>query len=327
MFNKVVTALAKPLTAKLAWLGGSLAAITAILSVCGFLALRAHQHLLGIHTLVPAEQSAWTVEGGRFVYNSVLYLFSGLLTNGWILLCTALSIGWPLLLNNPQRVTTMQARTATRAGRWLLMGVSFTAVMTVLIVLLKHESVSDLLVVHQTYDTELVRRSHEQGLIALRSRYALLVALLVLLFVWLRSLPTLLQIGFKRPESEQPAADQTWRPTRWHLLVLGLWGLFLIPLFYLPLTYGKLAKANEYFNVCLIKDLGQPAEKPNPAPDAAACPEGAYQGWLLYKDSSEVVVYTGTPAIQPIQIFRRGDFARIQVIKHGNIFAERMTTP
>ncbi len=77
MTDKILSTFIKSLGAKIAWIGGAAAGITATLSAIGFLALRAHQELLGIAGLVPTSADSWTIEGAKFVYGSLYLLFGG----------------------------------------------------------------------------------------------------------------------------------------------------------------------------------------------------------------------------------------------------------
>lgn len=311
MFDKLLSAFTQSIFAKVAWLGGSLAAITAILSACGFLVIRAHQNLLGILGLIPIHPESWAAEGARFVYNSLLYLVAGLFSSSWVILLILLSVLFPVIMANARWAAKIQAKTEYFIVKTVIFFLSFVGLLVIIAVFLKYESVSNLLVVHQTFDNELVIRGHEKGIEDLRLQYAMLASLLVFLFVWLKLLPQLLHIQFGKTSnySTEEETKKSSQFSRWHLGLLILWFFFLIPLFYLPMNYGKMVKSNTYFNVRLIQNSDESSSH--------------YEGWLLHKDSNEIVVYTGTPAIEPIHIFQRGDVARIEIVGFGNIFSER----
>ncbi len=310
MISKLLSIITKPIAAKIVWLGGSLAAITAILSACGFLVIRAHQHLLGIAGLVPIYADSWIDEGARFVSNSLVYLLSGFLSSSWVILLILLSVLLPIIMKNTKWAAKIQSKTESFAVKTVILSLSFIGVLAIMIVFFKYGGMSNLLVVHQTFDNELVIRGNKQGLKDLQIQYAILVSLLLFVFIWLRLLPQILHVqhGTTSYNSTKEGVAVSSRVSCWHLGLLALWFFFLISLFYLPTDYGKMVKPNEYFKVRLISNLN---ESPS-----------HYEGWLLHKDSDEIVMYTGTPAVEPVHIFQRGDFARIEIVGFGNIFPE-----
>jgi len=212
---------------------------------------------------------------------------------------------------NKRWAAKIQVKTKSSVVKIVVVFLSFVGLLVIIAVFLKHESVSNLLVVHQTFDNDLIIRGHEKGIKDLRIQYAILASLVLFFFIWLRLLPQILNVRYAKTGNNS-TEEETKTPTqfsRWHLGLLVLWFFFLIPLFYLPMNYGKMVKPNEYFKVRLIQN-------PNESPPH-------YEGWLLHKDLDEIVIYTGSPAGEPIHIFQRGDFARIEIVELGNIFSER----
>jgi hypothetical protein len=311
MISKLLSIIAKPMALKIAWLGGSLAVITAILSASGFLVIRAHQHLLGIAGVVPGYPESWTGEGAQFVYNSLLSLFLGLSSSSWVILLILLSVLLPVIMRSARLMTTIQAKTQSSGVKMLILLLSLMGVLVVMIVFFQYGGVSNLLVVHQTFDNELVIRGDKQGINDLQIQYAILVSLLLFVFVWLRLLPRILTLRFEKNGSDSTAKETSAssQPSRWHLMLLLLWFFFLISLVYLPTNYGKMVRPNKYFRVRLIMKQDTSSS--------------SYEGWLLHKDSEEIVMYTGTPAVDPLHVFQRKDFDRIEIVGFGNIFSER----
>ncbi len=320
MNTKQLTALIKPLSVGIAWLGGSLAAITAILSALGFLVLRSHNELLGVTAFVPVPPDAWVVEGARFLYNSLLYFFGGCLGSGWVLLFVLLTICLLALLNHAGWLAKVKAKIRSPIIQIILIVISALGSLIALKFFLAAETPSHLLVKPQQYDTALVARSTEAGLYALRMQYVRLLAMLPLLSVWLRLLPHLLP---SRSEQSEAEASQTKAPTAtgsvWQALGMwGLWAVFLLLVLLLPMLYGKMIKPNEYFEVRLIRKLednAPPAESENLSHET---PE--YKGWLLYEGNGRIVLYKGASAAEPIQIFKYEHFAQIEILGYGNIF-------
>jgi hypothetical protein len=74
------------LKGELAWLAGSLAAVTALLYAFGFLAIQAHMNLLGIARLVEVQNQDYLITGATFLAYLPLYLVIGLAPWGIALL-------------------------------------------------------------------------------------------------------------------------------------------------------------------------------------------------------------------------------------------------
>jgi hypothetical protein len=48
-----------------------------------------------------------------------------------------------------------------------------------------------------------------------------------------------------------------------------------------------------------------------------------YEGWLLYKDSKEIVVYSYASLLEAILILKRDEISQIKVIGFDNIFSDQ----
>lgn len=312
--QKFIRTMVKPISSLLGWLGGGIAGITVILSSLGYLVVRSHHELLGIADIVPNPPESWTIEGARFVYNSLFLLVVKPLSNGWIVLLLLGSLFWLVMRlsqNWSQKIADWMPHPALKM---ILAALTVLALLSLMGTLLRHQLVSNLLVVHQLADNPLAQRSQQQGIEALRETYALLESLLLLLWVWLLSLPRILKTPAKEAAPDAETAHSAV-PVRWPLWQVLLWGIFLIPLLLLPMNYGKLVKPNEFYKVRLFTELAfenstgqarQPAE----------------EGWLLYHDDKTLVLYRGRTASEPVQILERQHFARIHIVTLENIFTE-----
>lgn len=83
------------LKGSLVWLGGSLAGLTAILYVCGYLITTAHTYMLGLHGLVDFGKDYFLLEGAKFVLAVVIGVAQVIIGPGPIL---AMALVTPLAL-------------------------------------------------------------------------------------------------------------------------------------------------------------------------------------------------------------------------------------
>jgi len=90
----------------------------------------------------------------------------------------------------------------------------------------------------------------------------------------------------------------------------------LIPLFLLPMKYGKMVKTNKFFKVHLLAS--------DKSDDAS---EGSRVGWLLHKDQKEMILYDNTSAEEPIRIVKRDKFVEIKILMYASIFSDRPISP
>lgn len=310
MHVKHLNSLLKPLAAGIGWLSGSLAALTALLSALGFLALRAQHDLLGVTAFVPNPPEAWAVEGARMAYNSLLYVFAGCLGDLRVLLPVLAAIGLFVLLNHVDWLAGLRAKTRKPVMQIALAALSALGFLMVIHLFLKAESPSHLLLPQQ-YDTALQARSTPAGVAALRMHYAGLTALLPMLYVWLR---LLLRVLHTILEQTEPEASQEERPARQHgawqsIAVWGLWGMFLILLLLVPMLYGKMVGSNDYLKVRLVPKQELRAVTP------------LYEGWLLHEGNGRIVLYNGPSAAEPVHVYKYEHFSEIHILGYENIFA------
>ncbi len=343
MNTKFLVTFFKPLVSFISWIGVAVAGIAVILSAIGFLVIRGHHDLLGITGVVPMPAENWSVEGARFVYNSLSYFWGGLWSL-WGLLIAGLFAGVGLLVF----MTYKRWALKSHLRRAIVIFVSFLLLGLMTNFFARHGKPTHLLVKEQGYENEIAHRADEKEVRQLRAQYALLLAMLAAAVIWLQQLPRALDIKFihekktlsippkpspteeasgKGQSSESEASNPTPKVEEtmtlakfscWHILILGLWLFFLVPLLYLPTNYGKMAKENTFLKVRLIRTLDstQPQDGSKGTKTVSS-----YEGWLLYEDSNRIVLYEGSSGQEPINIFTRKDFAHIQILDSNNIFA------
>ncbi len=313
MENKLLSSLVKQVGSVIGWLGGGLVGITAILSALGYLVMRSHQNLLGITGFVPIPPERWSIEGSRFLYNSLLYLLGTFFSFGWVFFLLLASILLSILMAN--WAVTLRRITKHSLTKALILMLSFIGISTALYLFVQSENVSHLLSEPLLYDDTLpiyndapAVRSNAAGIRQLRVKYALLESILLFLVVWLKLLKQMLnEEKTLNASPEKRAISSSWF-THWYKLLCVL-VLFLFLL--LPMNYGKMARSNHFFKVLLFRSSDEPVQT-----------QAAYEGWLLHKDGDEIVLFNRTAATQQIHILKRGNFADIQTIAFGNIFAE-----
>jgi hypothetical protein len=311
MSNPLLTNLTKSIGSKLAWIGGGMVGITAVFSALGFLVIRAHQDLLGVSGLVPNPPENWAVEGARFVYNSVFYMLAGCLADWGIRMVTA--AGLLLIMLAAHEKTLAQLRQLTKGSliRLLLVALTLAGLIGLIRYALTDANVSHLLVrpiSEKGLQEAIALRQNADGIQQLRLQYAFLAICEGLSVLWLLFLANLFgpePLNAKLVPPETPGPPLPW----WSL---GLWGLLAVLLLLLPMKYGAMATANDYFQVQLI-----PADKESTP----------LKGWLLHKDKDEIVLFVATAPNEPIQVVKRDKFSDIQFLIYKNIFAAKTTSP
>src|SRR3546814_3205254 len=73
------------------WTGGSLAGITAVLYVCGYLITTAHIYTLGLYGLVDFSKDYFLLEGSKFVLTLVIGIAQAVINTVTILAATVLA--------------------------------------------------------------------------------------------------------------------------------------------------------------------------------------------------------------------------------------------
>lgn len=293
---------------------GSLAGITTLLSVAGFLSIRSYFDLLGISELVPLASEQWTIEGARFAYNSLFYLFAGI-KDVWVLFSILVVVFLIVIIYHKAWFVRIQKYTTRPIIRGLLISGTFFGLLFISMYFLRYEAVSNLLTLPPPHDNVLIIRSHQAGMEQLRLNYVHLEVLLLLFYVWLLVLPTILNLPVRKMENDDKSIEivSFFRWSSWFIPIIILWIGFVTLLMFLPMNYGKMVKEPKFLKVRLIKSAEQ--TQPNP-PSVSAY----YEGWLLHKNQDEIVLYHGTKANEPITIFPRDEFAQIQILELQNIF-------
>jgi hypothetical protein len=313
MNNPLLTNLTKSIGSKLAWIGGGMAGITVVFSALGFLVIRAHQDLLGVSGLVPNPPENWAVEGARFVYNSVFYILAGCLADWGIRIVTAAGLLLMMLAAHQKMLTQLRQLTKRSLIRLLLIALTLAGLIGLIWYALTDANVSHLLIrsiSEKGLQEAIALRQNADGIQHLRLQYAFLAVCEGFSVLWLLFLSNLFgpePVNAKSvpPETSVPALPLPW----WSL---GLWGLLAVLLLLLPMKYGAMATANDYFQVQLI-----PANKESTP----------LKGWLLHKDKDEIVLFVAAAPNEPIQVVKRDKFSDIQFLTYKNIFAAKTTAP
>ena len=185
MDNKFISTIVTHIRSVIGWLGGGLVGITAILSAMGYLVIRSHQDLLGITGFVPIPPETWSIEGARFIYNSLLYLVGTFFSFGWVFFLVLASVLLSIVTANwSAKIHRITKHSMIKA---LIVIVSFIGLFAAIRMFVVSEEASHLLTKPPVYDDALAARSDDDGIRSLRMQYALLESILLLSFVWLKS--------------------------------------------------------------------------------------------------------------------------------------------
>ncbi len=358
MANKIISTLTKSLAAKIVWIGGAAAGMTALFSALGFLVLKGHQDLLGISGLVPTKPESWTIEGAKFAYSSVYLLFSGCLNRPGILawaLAIAVLLG---LVSATKWLEKLQKYTATIAGQAILVVITLALLIGGLAVMVPELLTSHLLLDPSidTFQQEILPRTTGEGLQNLAFQYAVYAMFAVFLALWLKVLPHFL---FSPPAEAKSKPESASEEPVW-IKVLPqlstdkaegefsaaseepLWLKVLPRLFSSPpekaegdtAAPGRPLWLHGLWGIFLIHLLllpilyGQLVKgheyfkvclRPDfEVPGASASACGGEEGWLLYKGGEELVVYMPKSAAK-LQVLKQKEFKQIQVLAYGNL--------
>ena len=316
MANNIIPTLTKSLAAKIVWIGGAAAGLTALFSALGFLVLKGHQDLLGISGLVPTKADSWTIEGAKCVYSSVYLLFAAVpnrlstllpLFAGTLLLIVFAPPIVKRLGKFREAKPTGLARLLLFAFNLALIIISLALLIGGIVLMLEELKTSNLLIEPSAgaYQQQIKPRSTVDGMQDLAFQYAGYAMFVAFLAIWLKLLP---QFLFSPPAKTEEVSAASKHPLWLH----GLWGLFLIHLLLLPILYGQLVKGYEYFKVCLLPEFEASGAQ------ASAC--AGQEGWLLYKGADELVVYMPKSAAT-LQVLKQKEFKQLQVLAYGNLMA------
>lgn len=302
MANTLLTTLTKSLGAKIAWIGGAAAGITALFSALGFLALKGHHDLLGISGLVPTGSDAWTIEGAKFAYTTAYLLLAGCWNRPTTILAPGLGILLLVALASSTNALRRLRRVTQRPAAQLALILLTVAALFLALGAMIHELAARPLLIapsEAAFTREILPRTTTEGMETLAFRYAAYAMLTALLAVWLHLLPLL-----RGPADE--STPETAGPPAWQA---GLWGLFFFHLLLLPILYGQLVKGHDYFKVCLLPAIEADATAPCAGP----------QGWLLHKGPDEIALYVAAAVEKPIQVFKQKEFTQIQALAYDNV--------
>ena len=270
----------------IAWLGASAAGLTILLGAIGFLALSAHDVMLGIPRSIQ-NSSEYVTVGGLFFGRSIIFLVASFISaKSWIVLAVLL-IGLVVLFKTSRRPSR---------GRSLVI-VLFS------IVLLGAEIYGLARLIRPLQISNLLLNLSTEGYGPARQ---VVDALLVKDTTWLSveyGFMVLLVVVFSTAFvfMEQAGHTRSWQVVRVPALIL-----LLICIFFLPRAYGVLTISNEYPTV-VLESSGQSG--------TSATTETRL---LLREDKDAFVLYD--PATQSIVTLKRDSVAQYKMYAPQHVF-------
>jgi hypothetical protein len=267
----------------IAWLGASAGGLTILLAVLGFLALSAHDVMLGIPRSLQ-NNPEYVAVGGLFFGRSIMFLVASLiLAKSWIVLVILIA-GAIVLFELPRHRSRGRSTVIALFSVVLLAGEVYGLARLIIPLqisnLLLNLSASGNSPARQVVDALLVNDTTW-----LRAEYGFLV-----LLVGAFSAAFLLL--------EQAAAGRFWPVVR-----VPAFLLLLICIFLLPRAYGVLTIANEYPTVSFASSDGKTANETR---------------LLLREDDKVFVLYD--PATQAIVTVKRDSVAEHTVYAPQHVF-------
>ena len=274
-----------------AWLGASAGGLTILLGAIGFLALNAHDVMLGIPRLGQNNQEYVSI-GGLFFGRSIIFLVASFISaKSWIVLAILL-VGVVVLFNIPRRLCHGRSLVIVLFGIALLIAEIYG-----LTRLIRPLQISNLLLNLSTDGParEVVNALLVKDSIWLSVEYGFLV-LLVLAFA-------IAFILLEQESQDRVALSKTRRDrTRfWHVVRVPAFILLLICIFLLPRAYGVLTISNDY-----------------PAVSIESADTPSQTRLLLREDDKVFVLYD--PASQSIVTIKRDSIAQHKMYAPQHIF-------
>jgi hypothetical protein len=266
------------------WLGASVGGLTVLVVLIGFLALSAHDAMLGIPRAIE-DKTEYIVVGSLFFSRSLMLLLSSLLDNrqDWILLGV---IAVVLVLFR----IVGKMKIARHLIALLVVGFigAETFVLTRLIAPLQFDNVL-LLQAPKPDDSQILKWILCSNLAPLTSEYGFLALSVLALAVVLKQLDRRLQ-----PQ----AMGKVWKKNArlWRRARVIAFGLIVICFILLPRAYGVLTISNDYPDVKLITHDS---------------PGAAEEMFLLREDDKFLVTYD--QAKRSISTRKRDSFERLDI--------------
>jgi hypothetical protein len=220
------------------WLGASAGGLTILLVTIGFLALSAHDVMLGIPRSIQSN-SEYVAVGGLFFGRSIIFLIASFISvKSWIV----------LLIVSAAVVTLLNIPPGRSRGRSMLIGFLSIALLTAeiygLIWVIRPLQISNLLLNQSAATNTPVRNVVEAILVRdtiwLSAEYGFLV-LLVLAFSI-----TFVLLDRESQNTVVQSRRGRNRTLFWHLARVPAFVLLLVCIFLLPRAYGVLTLSNDY---------------------------------------------------------------------------------
>ncbi len=285
-----------------AWLGASAGGLTILLVVVGFLALSAHDVMLGVPRTVQ-NRPEYTVVGGLFFGRSIIFMVAALLLpKSWVAL-GILIIVLVGLFHFPKWLGRDNSRFIQLCAVGLL-----CAQFYVLMRLVRPLQISNLLLhVPETPNgpgNEVVRAILVNDMRWLGAEYGFLALLVLCSAILFKALDQVKQNGVAplNPPTRRRIALWPW-------LRVPAFALLIISLFLLPRAYGILTISNEYPEVNLVRSN---------SPANVGAGESLF---MLREDEKFFVLYD--PSSQSIITVRRDPIEQHRTFAPQHIFSAR----
>lgn len=270
----------------IAWLGASAGGLTILLGAIGFLALSAHDVMLGIPRSIQNNPEYVTV-GGLFFGRSIIFLVASFISaKSWIVLAVLL-IGVIVLFKTSRRPSRGRSMVTVLFG----------------VVLLGAEIYGLARLIRPLQISNLLLNFNNDGYTPARP---IVDALLVKDTTWLSveyGFMVLLVVVFSMAFMFM---EQAGRTRFWQVVRVPAFILLVICIFLLPRAYGVLTISNE-FPIVVLESSGQPSGSPTNEPRL-----------LLREDKEAFVLYD--PSTQSIVTLKRDSIAQHKMYAPQHVF-------
>jgi len=270
----------------IAWLGASAGGLTILLGAIGFLALSAHDVMLGIPRSIQNNPEYVTV-GGLFFGRSIIFLVASFISaKSWIVLAVLL-ISVVVLFKTSRRPSRGRSMVIVLFGFVLLGGEMFG-----LARLIRPLQISNLLLNFNTDGYTPARQIVDALLVKDTTWLSVEYGFMVLLVV-------VFSMAFMFME-------QAGRTRFWQVVRVPAFILLVVCIFLLPRAYGVLTISNE-FPIVVLESSNQPSGSPTNEPRL-----------LLREDKEAFVLYD--PSTQSIVTLKRDSIAQHKMYAPQHVF-------
>lgn len=280
------------------WLGASAGGLTILLVAIGFLALSAHDVMLGIPRSIQSN-SEYVAVGGLFFGRSIIFLIASFIsTKSWVVLLIV-SVAVVVLFNLPSGGSRGKSMVIAVLSIALLVSEIFG-----LMWVIKPLQISNLLLNQSVEASGPFRNVVEAILVKdtnwLSAEYGFLV-LLVLAFAI-----TFVLLDRESQDTVNPSRRGRNRTLSWYLARVPAFILLLVCIFLLPRAYGVLTISNDYPVVTI---------------EGSNAPSGVIPSetrLLLREDDKLLVLYD--PSSQSILTIKRDSVAQYKMYAPQHVF-------